>query len=52
MLKPGAGKTHRAYLWAYTPTTYDSLRAVIYDFTSSRADLLPNLVRNQIRVCG
>lgn len=37
MLKPGAGKTHRAYLWAYTPTSYDSLRAVLYDFAPSRA---------------
>lgn len=37
MLKPGAGKTHRAYLWAYTPTTYDTLRAVVYDFQPSRA---------------
>ncbi|MDH2240272.1 IS66 family transposase [Pigmentiphaga sp. GD03639] len=37
MLKPGAGKTHKAYLWAYTPTSYDSLRAVVYDFTPSRA---------------
>ncbi|SAI67017.1 ISPpu15%2C transposase Orf2 [Bordetella ansorpii] len=37
MLKPGAGKTHRAYLWAYTPTSFDSLRAVLYDFAPSRA---------------
>lgn len=37
MLKPGAGKAHKAYLWAYTPTSYDSLRAVVYDFTPSRA---------------
>ena len=37
MLKPGAGKTQRAYLWAYTPTPYDSLRAVVYDFAPSRA---------------
>ncbi|MBU4609898.1 IS66 family transposase [Achromobacter sp. GG226] len=36
MLKPGTGKTHRAYLWAYTPTTYDTLRAVVYDFTPGR----------------
>ncbi|MFV0283420.1 MAG: IS66 family transposase [Castellaniella sp.] len=36
-LKPGAGKTQRAYLWAYTPTSYDSLRAVVYDFAPSRA---------------
>ena len=37
MLNPGAGKTHRAYLWAYTPTSFDSLRAVLYDFAPSRA---------------
>lgn len=36
MLKPGAGKTHRAYLWAHTPTSCDSLRAVLYDFAPSR----------------
>lgn len=37
MLKPGAGKTQRAYLWAYTPTSYAALRAVVYDFTPGRA---------------
>lgn len=38
MLKPGAAKTHRAYLWAYTPNSYDSLRIVVlYDFAPSRA---------------
>jgi transposase len=37
MLSPGKGKTHRAYLWAYTPTQFSSLRAVVYDFAASRA---------------
>jgi transposase len=37
MLSPGKGKTHRAYLWAYTPTYYSELRAVVYDFADSRA---------------
>ena len=37
MLKPGQGKTHRAYLWAYAPGAFEELRAVIYDFTESRA---------------
>ena len=37
MLKPGAGKTHRAYLWAYAAGRFESLRAVIYDFCESRA---------------
>ncbi len=37
MLSPGKGTTHRAYLWAYTATQFSELRAVIYDFASSRA---------------
>lgn len=37
MLKPGAGKTHRAYLWAYAPGAFEDTPAVIYDFCESRA---------------
>jgi transposase len=37
MLAPGTGKTHRAYLWAYASGVFEPLRAVIYDFTISRA---------------
>lgn len=37
MLKPGNGKTHRAYLWTYGTTSYDPMKAVIYDFTEGRA---------------
>ena len=37
MLVPGNGKTHRAYVWTYGTTSYDSLKAVIYDFAQSRA---------------
>jgi hypothetical protein len=37
MLDPGAGKTKKAYLWGYTPTQFEDLRAVVYDFTPSRA---------------
>jgi hypothetical protein len=37
MLVPGKGKTHRAYVWTYGTTSYDSLKAVIYDFAESRA---------------
>lgn len=36
-LDPGAGKTHRAYLWAYLSGPYEPLRAVVYDFADSRA---------------
>jgi transposase len=37
MLDPGAGKTHRAYLWSYSTTAYDAMKAVVYDFHDSRA---------------
>ena len=37
MLKPGNGKTHRAYLWSYCTTRYNSTRAVVFDFADSRA---------------
>jgi len=37
MLAPGTGKTHRAYLWAYAAGPREALRAVVYDFTASRA---------------
>jgi hypothetical protein len=37
MLVPGNGKTHRAYLWTYGTTSYDQMKAVIYDFTEGRA---------------
>jgi transposase len=32
MLKPGAGKTHRTYLWSYSTSEYDELQSVVYDF--------------------
>jgi transposase len=37
MLKPGTGKTHKAYLWAYSPGAFESLKAVVYDFAQSRS---------------
>ena len=37
MLKPGNGKTHRAYLWSYATTTFNPLKAVVFDFAESRA---------------
>jgi transposase len=37
MLKPGLGRTHRAYLWSYSTSEYDGLQTVIYDFADSRA---------------
>lgn len=37
MLDPGAGKTKRAYLWAYSVGAHDPFKAVVYDFADSRA---------------
>jgi transposase len=39
MLKPGLGKTHRAYLWNYSSSEYDELQTVIYDFAESRGGM-------------
>jgi len=36
MLKPGHGKTHRAYLWSYCTTSFNPVRAVVFDFADSR----------------
>jgi transposase len=37
MLKPGKGKTHRAYLGAYAAGAHEDIKAVVYDFCESRA---------------
>ena len=37
MLKPGHGKTHRAYLWSYCTTAFNPIKAVVFDFADSRA---------------
>lgn len=37
VLDPGAGKTRKAYVWAYTRGAFDSVPAVIYDFALGRA---------------
>jgi transposase len=36
MLKPGHGKTHRAYLWSYCTTAFNPIKAVVFDFADSR----------------
>ena len=36
MLKPGNGKTHRAYIWSYCTTSFNAVKAVVYDFADSR----------------
>ncbi len=37
MLALGEKKTHRAYVWAYCTTPFSTLKAVVYDFSPSRA---------------
>ena len=37
MLKPGNGKTHRAYLWSYCTTSTAEVKAVVFDFAETRA---------------
>jgi transposase len=41
MLDPGAGKTHRAYLWTYCSTALQPTRLVVFDFAESRAGRHP-----------
>jgi transposase len=39
MLKPANlrdGKTHRAYLWSYCTTSFNPLKAIVFDFADSR----------------
>jgi transposase len=36
MLKPGHGKTHKAYLWSWCTTQYDDIKGVVYDFAETR----------------
>ncbi len=36
MLKPGNGKAHRAYLWAYATGAFENIKAVVYDFCESK----------------
>lgn len=37
MLAPGKKKVHRAYIWAYSSTSTNTVKAVVYDFAESRA---------------
>lgn len=37
MLKPGKGKTHKAYLWSYCTTAYNAIQVVVFDFAETRA---------------
>jgi transposase len=37
MLDPGAGKTKKAYVWAYARGAFDPIPAVVYDFAAGRS---------------
>ena len=41
MLDPGAGKTKKAYVWAYARGAFDDLRGVVYDFYLGRGAKYP-----------
>ena len=41
MLDPGAGKTKKAYVWAYARTGFDALPGVVYDFCLGRGAKYP-----------
>ena len=44
LLAPGRGKTKKAYVWVYRTTNFVTRRAVLYDFTLSRAGDNPRRV--------
>lgn len=37
LLDPGAGKTRKAYVWAYVRSAFDKIPGMVYDFCISRA---------------
>lgn len=41
MLDPGAGKTKRAYVWAYARGAFDAVPGVVYDFCVGRGSQYP-----------
>ena len=42
LLEPGAGKTRRAYMWAYARGTFDDMPGVVYDFCEGRGGKYPH----------
>ena len=41
MLDPGAGKTKKAYVWAYARSAFDAAPGVVYDFCLGRGSQYP-----------
>jgi len=37
MLKPGTGKTHRAYIWSYCTPSTNTIKAVVFQFSETRS---------------
>ena len=37
MLKPGNGKTHKAYVWTYCTTSFNPTKAVVFNFAETRS---------------
>ena len=37
MLEPGNGKTHKANIWTYCTTTFNSTKAVVFNFAETRS---------------
>jgi transposase len=37
MLKPGNKKTHKAYVWTYCTTSFDPVKAVVFNFAETRS---------------
>ncbi len=37
MLKPGNGKTHKAYIWTYCTTRFNPVKAVVFKFCETRS---------------
>jgi hypothetical protein len=54
MLKPGLGKTHRAYLWSYCTTRCNPTKAVVFDFARQprRASKPPADIRIELERSG
>ena len=37
MLKPGNGKTHKAYIWSYCTPSTNAVKAVVFEFSETRS---------------
>jgi hypothetical protein len=48
LLKPGSGKTHRAYLWIYGTTAFDPIKGVVFDFAETRTGQATRLVMHEL----